>query len=314
MRFGCHLLASFAFTAALSGCGPLGQNQPPINDTPAVDALEDPNHPGLEACSSGHASADVEQSLEIARSFRESCHELVVCGGIASNFGSALVTILLTTALSENPNFGMYYMGSGVYAVGTTMTVELRLHQDTSFGAKGDVIPYDLTNIGSFFQKVTLKATGSIDTSGEAKYDLGIEWEGEGPAFELLGLPKDGSGITLSADLVAEALGKLEMVARANVEDEKDGSTFVYTMASPPTPIADVIEGGSMGWALETLSGENAGSGQLITLDTWDMRYSSHAVLDGTIGFSVTGGAFDYGVVFEYPMRASPDVSLSCAE
>src|ERR1700736_952495 len=65
-------------SGGLGGGGSASTNHaPPENTAPPVDALTDPAHPGLEACAGSVSSSDLNDALEVASDFKQSCHELI---------------------------------------------------------------------------------------------------------------------------------------------------------------------------------------------------------------------------------------------
>jgi len=308
-------LAYLALSSALATCAcnlPQGP-QDPENTAPPVNALDDPAHPGIEACATG----DVEAELQIARDFEDSCHEMVVCGGLSAAFTITLVEVLVNAASgsSTSPS-GFVYVGKGRYAAGTQMEITLKLAKDTSFGKAGDVIDFDLFDVTSYFTSAKLQASASVSTSGEAKTSLSIEFEGTGKGFELLGLEAGADG-SIQTDLatISKNLGASILVeTKILMNDVRESSTISYQLDSPATLLAHFLESGPMDMQLVKVSG--SGKAQTLVMKNWAMQYkasSSSGTLDGSIDFEIQGGAFDYVAKFSYPHRKEPDVALSCA-
>src|SRR4051794_29340552 len=89
---GCNNVLS---ALAGPGGGNASKNHaPPENTAPPVDALMGPNYPGLDACAGSVSQNDVADALELAGDFKLSCHELIVCGGLATSLGSAIINVL----------------------------------------------------------------------------------------------------------------------------------------------------------------------------------------------------------------------------
>jgi hypothetical protein len=309
--------AYFALVSALftGGCTlPQGPSDPE-NTAPPVNALSAPSHPGIEACVSG----DVEAELQIARDFEDSCHEMVICGGLSAAFTITLVEVLVNAASGNSTDpAGFVYVGQGRYAAGTRMELTLKLAKDTSFGKAGDVIDFDLFNVANYFTTATVEASASVSTSGQAKTSLSIEFEGTGKAFELLGIEPGADG-SIQTDLatISANLGQSILVeTRILMNDDRESSTISYQLESPATLLASFLESGPMNMDLVNVSGSTT-TGQTISVKNWAMQYkasSASGTLDGSIDFEVRGGAFDYVAKFTYPHRKTPDVALGCAE
>ena len=313
----------------VSGCAALGGSQggstaPPENANAPVDALVNPAHPGLEACKAGVAAATLEDDLEIAADFKESCHELVVCGGLSMTLTTTLISVFIDAAAgnSHGGPSGFTFDGKGTWTTGTTsagtkMDVQLLLGADTTFGKAGDVITFDVFSLDTYLTGAKVVATASIDTSGHAATSLGISFTGRGKGYELLGLdPAAASPITIDAGKIADALGRMQLKTNIHVDDKQSRSTFVYDLDSPPTTLGALSKGAPLPMQLVGVKGGRADLGQTLAITTWDIRYldtSANGYLDGTIGFAVQGGPLPYASTFTYPRRKAPDVSLACA-
>jgi hypothetical protein len=320
------LLRALAFLGlGLMGCSALGgtgnANAPKENDAQPVDALENPAHPGLEACSAGVTTNTVEDSLEIARDFKESCHELIVCGGLSASLSTTLISVLFNAAVGSDTNAkGFTFDGKGTYSttqasVGTKMDVQLFLAADTSFGKRGDLITFDLFSIETYFTGAKLTATASVDLAGRATTNLGITFTGKGKGFEILGLGDVSSPFTIDAQKIADALGMIQLRTKIHVDDKQGHATFVYDLDSPPVTIGAISKGEALGMQLKGVTGARADLDQTLTITQWDIRYldtSASGFLDGTIGFAINGGRLPYTSTFSYPKRKAPDVVLAC--
>ena len=286
----------------------------PENLTPPVNALDDPSHPGIEACASG----DTEAELEIARDFESSCHEMVVCGGLTSAFAVTLVNVLFNSASGKSTTAsGFSYEGKGKYAAGTRMHLQLRLAADMSFGKKGDFLDFDVFDLASYFGSAKLAASASINTSGEAKSRVSIEFTDAQPGAELLGVTQGAGSLELSLDEVLASLGQnISIEQRIFMLDDRESSLVQYELFSPEMPLKDYFEKGPMDMQLVSVSGSSP-RGQSLQVTNWGMEYTSTSqagALDGSIDIIVAGGAFDYGVRYVYPHRRTPDVSLTCLD
>lgn len=304
-----------AFLAAvLVACGPTASGGEPENTAPPIDALADPAHPGIETCATG----DVEATLEVSRAFRDSCHEMVVCGGLSASFSTALIQVLANAAAGTTTHpSGFEYEGEGRYRSGDTMVVALHLPTATSFGPAGSVIPFDLFDPASYFVSATIEASASVDLTGETTTTLSIHFEEVGPAIELLGLgPNPASPITIDTEGLVASLGSIEMRSHIVVDDEQpDGTHVRYELASEGVRLGALLEGGgALPMELVNVDAVRPATGETLTVLDWGMQYTagSTGTLDGTIRFAVDGGAFPYEATFVYPHRRTPDVSLRC--
>lgn len=273
----------------------------------------------LKACSAGVGEGAFDDALEITSDFRQSCHELVVCGGLAFQTSTAVVQLIVDAALGASGEGGLVFDGEGAYVsdasggLGTNMSVTLHLPRDTSFGKAGDVIPYDLLRIESYFVGAELTAKARIGTDG-LSYDVAVKFTDVGPAFELLGVPRTGNELTLDAKAIARALGAIELRAKTHVDDRQGHATFTYDLTSPPTTLGALADGGALAFELDGLRGARADLGQSLETSRWEVTYVGGKIgkLDGTIGFRVGGGALPHAVTFEYPQSNEPIVRFAC--
>lgn len=315
------LAACSSGLGGLGGGGGGGGSGTVENTSPAKDALEDPKHPGIEACAAGN----VDANLQIAVAFRESCHEMVVCGGMASSLSGAIVSLMLDQALGRaSSRGGMQFDGKGTYQSGraidgleegTAMELRFFLGRDTTFGKKGDLITFDLLDVNSYFTGATIEAKASIDLSGKTAYGMTFQFTGKKQGAELLGLASAESGVKVDFDAISRAIGEIEVEAIVRQVDKKSSTLIRYDLKSPRVTLGALGNEGDLPFELVGIAGTRPDTGQEIKVTRFDVRYrnTGKGILDGTIGFDVVGGAgFKYAATFEYPRRNAPDVSLAC--
>ena len=308
-----------------SGLGAAGKgggstnHAPPENTAAPVDALTDPTHPGLQACTAGLSQDDVANALEITSDFELSCHELIVCGGLATSLGSAVVNILINAALGGG-GAQLTYKGNGVYetgsaGAGTLMDVTTTLGFDTSFGKKGDVINFNLLDLATYFTGAKVTATATVGTSGSS-YSIGVTFTGLGPGVEFLGLgATPASPLTVDSDKISASLGQIQIQTHIHQGDMQGHSLFTYDVKGPPQPLGSALSGDAMPFQLSGVMGGRADTGQSLTITKWQINYldtGSSGYMMGTIAFSISGGKYPYSATFTYPNRKAPDVSLAC--
>jgi hypothetical protein len=286
---------------------------PPENTAAPVDDLEQP-----DGKLSGCASGDVAAALQIVKDFRDSCHEMIICGGLTNSFGVSIVSVLLGAALGKDLKIGtIEYQGNGTYKVGDVMVMTLVLGRDTSWGRVGDVIPFDVMALDSYFTRAKVKATGGLDLvagGARARTMLAVEFESVGPGIELLGLgASPASGVSFDFHEVARSIGGAIQVSNViTVDDQHGDSHIAYRLSSAPIRFGELLGHAAQQMDLVDVSGTRGG--QRIEVTHWGMQFQpgSSGTLDGAIDFAVKGGDFDYVVHFEYPHRKEPDVRLSC--
>jgi hypothetical protein len=285
---------------------------PPPNPAAPVDDLENADAK-LGACAKG----DLRAQLAIVSDFRDSCHEMIICGGLTNQFGVAIVSVLLSAALGKKIEIStIQYQGEGRYKVGDVMVMTLVLGRDTSWGRTGDVIPFNVLALDSYFTKasVAAKATMAFE-NGHAveKTQLAVTFESVGPGIELLGLgPSPASGVTIDFHEVARSLGGAIQTANViTVDDQKGDSHVRYELKSAAMRFGELL--GHSPQKMELVKVDAVRGAQTIDVSNWGMQYQpgSSGTLDGTIDM-VVHGEFDYRVHLSYPHRKEPDVTLSC--
>lgn len=285
---------------------------PPPNPAAPVDDLQNAETK-LGACARG----DVRAQVAIINDFRDSCHEMIICGGLTNQFGVAIVSVLLSAALGKKLELStIQYQGDGRYKVGDVMVMTLVLGRDTSWGKTGDVIPFNVLALESYFTGATVAAKATMALEGGRavqKTQLAVSFQSVGPGIELLGLgPSPASGVTIDFHEVARSLGGAIQTANViTVDDQKGDSHIRYELSSAPMRFGELL--GHAPQKMELVKVDAARGAQTIDVVNWGMQYQpgSSGTLDGTIDM-VVHGEFDYRVHFNYPHRKDPDVTLSC--
>ena len=319
----CSILVALALAGcAARGSGSIGFGQAkpgaPENTAAPVNALDDPAHPGLESCTSGLSSEEIEAELAIVRAFEQSLHEMIICGGLTVSYSVSFVDVLVNTALSKGTSpKGFRHLGGGRYDAGGIMVVSLHLPYDTSFGQTGDIIPFDVFDPASYFTGLRAAARATVDIFGNTSTELQLGFSETKPGFELLGAAATTeSSITLDFDQMVEALGQVQVRSRFEGTSDQVGDVTVKYMMQDAgaVTVADLIHGGTMSTELMDVTATRESSAQRIEVTRWAMEYGggSAGTLDGEIEFRVVGGAFPYTAHFVYPHRKSPDVTLGC--
>lgn len=108
---------------------------PPANPAAPVDDLRNPEAK-LGACARG----DLHAQVAIINDFRDSCHEMIICGGLTNQFGVSIVSVLLSAALGKKLELStIQYQGNGTYKVGDVMVMTLVLGRSARATATSDL-------------------------------------------------------------------------------------------------------------------------------------------------------------------------------
>ncbi len=288
-----------------------------IRDPPASTATPIDERGQAEVKLAACARGDVAAQVAIVSDFVDSCHEMIVCGGLTNQFGVAIVSVLLSAALGKDLSIGaITYQGDGVYKVGDVMTMTLVLGRDTSWGKVGDVTPFDVTRLDSYFTEATVTASASVSIGPggrETKQQLTVSFAGVGPGVELLGLgPNPASGVKVDFHEVARSLGGAIQTANVITVDDRKGESHIgYHLTSAPQRFGELLGHAPQGMTLVSVDATRGA--QRVEVTSWGMQFQpgSSGTLDGTIDLTVHGD-FDYRVHLGYPHRKEPDVTLAC--
>lgn len=284
--------------------------------TPARDPGGEIDDSALAACTSGMSQSDIDNNLQITMQFDESVHEMIVCGGLTVTLIGAVIQVGYNMAVGEATGSapdGMVYQDGkylvdvqGVNAV--KMEVEFFYGADYEVGKTGEPIKYDLLDPNNYL----------VGASGEFSLSKGkgtVTFDSTGPLVELLGFgatPESPKTLSLNDlnQLTAE-FGKITMRSTIVVNEEKGTSNFGYNVKTEDLKLSEVL--GTIQYNVVSVSGSRSDTSQSLATTSWDVKYADgvHG-LDGTITFDVTGGDFDYSVLFEYPSTPSANITYEC--
>jgi hypothetical protein len=304
------LVASVFLAAACSGSasgirgGPGGSSPGASSGAPSSEATRE-----LAACSGGATAGQVDDAVEISGDLKQSCHELVVCGGLSFRLTGAILELFARAALGTSTDSGLAFDGNGTYTTGQgavlATSMELTLYHPTT----GQLITSDLTKVESYFGGASVSV--SLDS-----LKVKVSYLSLGPSFELLGLsaPSGPGTVTLDASAMKDALGRIKLRAKTKVDDRQGHATFVYEMTTPDTTLGTIFDGGAMPFTLDSVTGGRTDLAQTIERKTWNVSYVGGEIgaLDGEISFAVKGGVVPFVATLTYPMNAEPEVKLSC--
>ena len=283
-----------------------------------VDELKDPS--ALAACAKG----DVAANLQIVSELRDSYHEMIVCGGLALDFDSAIINVIAHAALGRGGPSQLVYRGSGTYATANGMMM-IKASLGDGSGIGFDVLDPQSYLVGLY---VNANAAGLVDVAARggspwsmikhASANLDIQFSGQGPGFALLGLTADevrSGRILTDPRRIADAIAAhINIANRISVENEQGGTTIHYLLDGDPQPLNNILGSKAVPMKLASIVASHPATGQTIRITDWTMQFKGDGgkVLDGSIALDVDGGEFPYSVRFTYPHRMEPDIDLTC--
>jgi hypothetical protein len=254
----------------------------------------------------------LDDALEITGDFKQSCHEMIVCGGLSFSLTAAIIDIFVNAALGQSSDGGLTFDGKGTYATGQGSVFGTSMELTLYHPKTGALITADLRKVDAFF----VSASAKVDATSIDSVKVKVSYQALGPFFDLLGLTAAaGPGeVTLDAKAMHDALAAVKLQAKTKIDDKQGHASFVYEMTTPDTTLGTIFDGGAMPFTLDNVTGGRSDTGQTIEKRTWQVSYVGGKVgaLDGTISFAVKGGALPFVVTYTYPKQAEPDVKLSC--
>ena len=303
-------LATFAFV----GCG--ASISTTSGSTSVHDDLTAPS--SLAACAHDD---DFGESTAILADVRDSYHEMIVCGGLALDFDSAITNVLLNAALGHGGPSAMSYKGNGTFESANHMMVI-----KTSL-VGGGAASFDVLDPNSYLVGLRVNASGGIAGIASshgwkqalghaATAELDLQLQGPAPVAALIGLTADelrSGSLATAPERIAKAIAThIAVEDRIDVENTQGKTTIHYVLENPPLPIADLLDSHAINMKLASI--EATRHGQSITVTEWTMQFKGDGskVLDGAIGMDVTGGEFPYHARFNYAHDMSPSIELSC--
>lgn len=256
--------------------------------------------------------ADVDDTTLIVWDYEESVHEMITCGQLSFLMMSS---ILKSTSILWGGDSGMpegFSYENGVYHVqgdGISMDLVLKFGPDTPGGNSGDQVSDNLFDGDSYLVNASSSQDGentviAYDEAGPLAALLG---QGAHPPNPIVLTPAQISAITT-------VLGSFQAQSVIHVDDERT-ATITYDVESPVAFIATLLLSKNMEYSLVSANGSREDLDQTLTNTVWDIQYvdTAHA-LDGSLEADVTGGPFDYHVVYTYNALLSPEptVDITC--
>lgn len=299
--------------------------QGPPNTTPPTRKVD------VAACAGALTQAEIDAQLELADLVERDFGEQRACGILLRNYSYSLSHYFAAAAcgMATYPN-GFAYNGSGYYIVGDVMGVQAKLAKDTSFGKKGDDLPFDVFDqlsytSGSmiFSAQIIADATWSTnnpdDLNIRVKGTIGITFEGDTKpeGLELWGIPKDGKSVEKQQEELAKAIGEsVSFSSEASVATVQPGGNVAYTFASAEATVDATYNNLPLGLTLINIEAKNDALTQTASLVHYGVSFlpQPHGPLSGSFIMKVDGGKFPYYVKFSYPNRVEADVEISCTQ
>jgi hypothetical protein len=302
------------------------QNVVTPSDTPPPTRKQD-----LAACTGGLSPAEIEEQLALANLVERDFAEQRACGLLLRNYAFTLSHYFAAAACGNStyPS-GFVYNGSGYYRVGNLMGVQAKLAKDTSFGMKGDDVPFDIFDQLSYsdgplaikaeiIADTTWSTNNPDDLSVRVKGTLSFTFEGKPKpeGLELWGIPANGTAVDKQQEELAKTIGEsVAFTSEATITTQDGNNGVSYTFASSEATIDATYNSQPLGLQLIGISAKSAATNQSATLVHYGVSFLPipHGPLSGSMIFRIEGGKFPYYVKYSYPNRVEADVEFSCMQ
>lgn len=274
----------------------------------------------LAACASGKGNPEdsldecgtpdeISEDTLIAYDFKQSAHEMVVCGGLSNQLTNSLYRAAgsLLSNPKDAPDAFSYEDGAFVvHQDDVTMKVTLACG-DLSIGCgEGDTIDADPFSLDSYLvgaQEPELDGTTLV-----------IRFDSPGPLAKLLGQGnRPSSPVRLNvADLASfeNTITRLRANTVIDLETTIEDTTVIYSLRTGRVPIKDIRNGEPTEFELRDANALR--DVQTMTPLVWDIVNLPDGI-EGVIEMEVTGGSVEYLVNYTYLQAGSePTIEFEC--
>lgn len=147
--------------------------------------------------------------------------------------------------------------------------------------------------------------------------DLVVTFSAPGPLVVLLGKgPAPTSPLRLTPDdllTFGANLASIELDVEIWVDDVFPETVVTWHVKNGGGAAGDVVATGAVDLSkIDGASGGNEGLGQELETTLWDVVYVDPSSLQGRIEAEVSGGPFDYRVVYDYLASGTATITYEC--
>jgi len=244
----------------------------------------------------------VDESTLIAWDFKDSAHEMLVCGQLSAQLQVSLFNAAATLLADPKSAPEAFTYADGAFVVeqeNVTMTVALACGALTIGCDEGEEVRADPFLADSYLVGALI-----------------IEFERPGPLVGLLGQGRNPSSpLRLNATDLGVFISNISRL-RANTvvdfADQVEQTTVTYSLRSGRIDIKDIRDGDPIPFELKEASATRGA--QTMTPITWEAEVLEHGV-DGLIEMEVRGGEVEYLVRYLYTADvAEPEIEMECLD
>jgi hypothetical protein len=271
----------------------------------------------LEACVGVSADVDINAQMAIATELRDSLEHARAGLAVYASTAQALTGFVQAMVdLKPSMPSGLSYEGNGLYSAkpnaDTRVELSFYLASNTSFGAAGDRISFNLFNVGNYFASFGVKATTSIGLSGVSS-SVSFTFDSAGPGAELLGIASTAtSPIAVDVSGFTKQLSKVIIHANVIVSHASDTANIDFTLA-PDARAVGAVGSAAIPLTFGNFTGQGLDFDQTLTLNSATLALrNAGSAFDGTLRFSATSPDFGFDMLFSYSASAKADIVFGC--
>ncbi len=288
------------------------------------------------SCSSGLTHDEALDRVLMVKEFQKDIAVTFLSMRYQADFVS-LIGTFVSSLFQGQTSFlpaGAGYTSDGTYRMASTddgashLDLKVTFGTDYNAGVAGTAIPADLFSMSSYL-------TGMTVTPNISNRTLDISYASTGPLVELLGYgttPPNPLQLALSASLLTTPYAvldnlvtefrKLKVSAVMTMSSAQSKSHFNYAVTLPTSSLSELVNSFVVSPTPVVITGTRADTNQTLEVTNWNANFALPSYsfptftspaqilevfnatrtirLDGSITAKVTGGGFDYQMVFTY--------------
>jgi|GEM_PF-2592909 len=273
----------------------------------------------FEACLDASVGVNLQAHLALATHLRDSLE--LARGGLTvyANTAHALTGFVQSIVeLAPGMPGGLVYAGDGSFTAqpNPSTRVELRFYlaSDTSFGAAGDLIPFNLFDVANYFRGLGVGVKTSIGLGGISTTTQ-FAFDELGPGAELLGIDANAtSPIDVNLGAFSSQLTRVVIGARIVENATADSATIDYTLT--PAPLAASAVGGQpIALGFSDFRVRNDAMEQALSLESAPLSMlGAGPIYDGSVQALSSSPDFAFRLLIDYDLSAAADITLGCVD
>ncbi len=256
----------------------------------------------FEACLDASVGVNLQAHLALATHLRDSLE--LARGGLTVYANTAHALTGFVQAIVE--------LAPGM--PGTRVELGFYLAAVTSFGAAGDLIPFNLFDVANYFRGLGVGVKTSIGLGGISTTTQ-FAFDELGPGAELLGIDANAtSPIDVNLGAFSSQLTRVVIGARIVENATADSATIDYTLT--PAPLAARAVGGQpIALGFSDFRVRNDAMEQALSLESAPLSMLPAApIYQGSVQAHTSRPDFAFRLLIDYDLSAAADITLGCVD